>query len=128
MQLDGKKVLVVGTGKSGIAAIKLLAAKNADIVVLEGNKDADKNDIAQRIGSDISYDLIIGELPVQVMEKIDIAVLSPGVPTDLPFVIELQELNIPVWGEIELAYICGAGKVFAITGTKFQYLHHSDFF
>ena len=75
MQLDGKKVLVVGTGKSGIAAIKLLAAKNADIVVLEGNKDADKNDIAQRIGSDISYDLIIGELPVQVMEKIDIAVL-----------------------------------------------------
>ena len=118
MQLDGKKVLVVGTGKSGIAAIKLLAAKNADIVVLEGNKDADKNDIAQRIGSDISYDLIIGELPVQVMEKIDIAVLSPGVPTDLPFVIELQELNIPVWGEIELAYICGAGKVFAITGTN----------
>ena len=118
MQLDGKKVLEVGTGKSGIAAIKLLAAKNADIVVLEGNKDADKNDIAQRIGSDISYDLIIGELPVQVMEKIDIAVLSPGVPTDLPFVIELQELNIPVWGEIELAYICGAGKVFAITGTN----------
>ena len=52
------------------------------------------------------------------MEKIDIAVLSPGVPTDLPFVIELQELNIPVWGEIELAYICGAGKVFAITGTN----------
>ena len=110
MQLDGKKVLVVGTGKSGIAAIKLLAAKNADIVVLEGNKDADKNDIAQRIGSDISYDLIIGELPVQVMEKIDIAVLSPGVPTDLPFGIELQELNIPVWGEIELAYICGPNR------------------
>ena len=118
MQLDGKKVLVVGTGKSGIAAIKLLAAKNADIVVLEGNKDADKNDIAGRIGSGISYDLIIGDLPVQIMEKIDIAVLSPGVPTDLPFVIELQELNIPVWGEIELAYICGAGKVFAITGTN----------
>ena len=52
------------------------------------------------------------------MNRIDIAVLSPGVPTDLPFVSELQERKVPVWGEIELAYRCGKGRVFAITGTN----------
>lgn len=39
-------------------------------------------------------------------------------PTDLPFVVRMQETGIPIWGEIELAYVCGKGKVVAITGTN----------
>lgn len=52
------------------------------------------------------------------MDTLDLAVLSPGVPTDLPFVIKLQDKKIPVWGEIELAYVCGKGRLAAITGTN----------
>lgn len=118
MDFTDKRVLVVGTGVSGVAAIRLLAAKGAKPVVLEGNEKADREQIRAKIPESITYDLIIGNLPEEVMDTLDLAVLSPGVPTDLPFVIKLQEKKIPVWGEIELAYVCGKGRLAAITGTN----------
>ena len=45
-------------------------------------------------------------------------VMSPGVPTDLPIVLRMKEEGIPVWGEIELAYVCGKGEILGITGTN----------
>ena len=95
-----------------------MAAKGAKPVVLEGNEKADREQIRAKIPESITYDLIIGNLPEEVMDTLDLAVLSPGVPTDLPFVIKLQDKKIPVWGEIELAYVCGKGRLAAITGTN----------
>ena len=118
MDFTGKRVLVVGTGVSGIAAIRLLAAEGAKPVVLEGNEKAEQEQIREKIPDGIPYDLIIGNLPEEIMDTLDLAVLSPGVPTDLPFVIRLQDKKIPVWGEIELAYVCGKGCLAAITGTN----------
>ena len=118
MDFTGKRVLIVGTGVSGVAAIRLLAAKGAKPVILEGNEKADQEQIRAKIPESITYDLIIGNLPEEVMDTLDLAVLSPGVPTDLPFVIKLQDKKIPVWGEIELAYVCGKGRLAAITGTN----------
>ena len=118
MDFTDKRVLVVGTGVSGVAAIRLLAAKGAKPVVLEENEKADREQIRAKIPESITYDLIIGNLPEEVMDTLDLAVLSPGVPTDLPFVIKLQDKKIPVWGEIELAYVCGKGRLAAITGTN----------
>lgn len=118
MDFTDKRVLVVGTGVSGVAAIRLLAAKGAKPVVLEGNEKADREQIRAKIPESITYDLIIGNLPEEVMDTLDLAVLSPGVPTDLPFVIKLQDKKVPVWGEIELAYVCGKGRLAAITGTN----------
>lgn len=45
-------------------------------------------------------------------------VISPGVPLDLPIVRQMQETQIPIWGEVELAYVYGHGDVLAITGTN----------
>ena len=118
MKFEDKTILVVGSGKSGVAAVKLLAAKGSKIILLEGNAGLDKDEIISRFDNDITFDLILGDLPDEIIDKIDIAVLSPGVPTDLPFVIRMQESGIPIWGEIELAYRCGAGRLFAITGTN----------
>lgn len=118
MDFTGKRVLVVGTGVSGVAAIRLLAAKGAKPVVLEGNEKADREQICAKIPDSIRYDLIIGKLPEEVMDTLDLAVLSPGVPTDQDFVIKLQDKKVPVWGEIELAYVCGKGRLAAITGTN----------
>ena len=118
MKFTNKKVLVVGTGKSGVAAVRLLNKSGAEVIVLEGNTSFSTEEIISRFPKDAEFDLIIGELPEQKMNNIDFVILSPGVPTDLPFVVKLQEKNIPVWGEIELAYLCGAGKLFAITGTN----------
>ena len=118
MGLSGKTVLVVGTGISGIAAVNLLATQSANIILLDGNTELSPETVAAKFSEDIHYDLILGDLPDQVMDRIDLAVLSPGVPTDLPFVVRMQEAGIPIWGEIELAYVCGKGKVVAITGTN----------
>ena len=47
-----------------------------------------------------------------------LVVLSPGVPTDIPVVQEFYDMGLPVWGEVELAYRTGKGRVLAITGTN----------
>lgn len=118
MNFKDKTFLVVGSGKSGVAAVNLLSSKGSKIILLEGNINVKKEDIMSKFDEEVKFTLIIGDLPEEVMNKIDIAVLSPGVPTDLPFVITMQEKGIPIWGEIELAYRCGAGKLYAITGTN----------
>lgn len=118
MNFAGKTVLVVGTGISGVAAVKLLASQSASIILMDGNASLDPETIAEKFPPEIHYDLILGDLPEKAINRIDIAVLSPGVPTDLPFVVKLQESSIPVIGEIELAYLCGQGRILAITGTN----------
>ena len=126
MGLSGKTVLVVGTGISGIAAVNLLATQSANIILLDGNTELSLETVAAKFSEDIHYDLILGDLPDQVMDRIDLAVLSPGVPTDLPFVVRMQEAGIPIWGEIELAYVCGKGKVVAISQQLFLYHIHKQ--
>lgn len=118
MNFTGKTVLVVGTGISGVAAVKLLAAQSADIILMDSNTSLTPEKITVKFPTDVQYDLILGDLPEEALSRIDLVVLSPGVPTDLPFVVRMQEAGIPIWGEIELAYLCGQGKVIAITGTN----------
>lgn len=74
--LSGKTVLVVGTGISGIAAVNLLATQSANIILLDGNTELSPETVAAKFSEDIHYDLILGDLPDQVMDRIDLAVLS----------------------------------------------------
>ncbi|HJA34833.1 MAG TPA: UDP-N-acetylmuramoyl-L-alanine--D-glutamate ligase, partial [Candidatus Mediterraneibacter merdigallinarum] len=62
--------------------------------------------------------IVSGEFPEEVVKELSLAVISPGVPADLPVVERMRNLDIPVWGEIELAYAFGRGDVLAITGTN----------
>ena len=61
---------------------------------------------------------VLGELPDSLLDQVELAVLSPGVPTDLEEVKRIRAKGIPVWGEVELAWQMGKGKVMAITGTN----------
>ena len=65
--------------------------------------------------ADGEVEVILGELKHQVIDTLDLTVISPGVPTDLPIVEEMRKAGIPIWGEIELAYVLGKGEVLAIT-------------
>ncbi|MDD3220027.1 MAG: UDP-N-acetylmuramoyl-L-alanine--D-glutamate ligase [Lachnospiraceae bacterium] len=116
MELKGKRVLVFGSGISGIAAAKLLCKVQAVPVIYDGNTKADKAGIIEKTGQDIQ--VILGELAKEEIEQIDLVVMSPGVPTDIPLVDTFRECQIPVWGEIELAYEMSKGSVLAITGTN----------
>ncbi len=111
-----KKVTVVGSGISGIAAAKLLLHKNAVVTLYDSNEALDKAKVLERIGAELT--IICGEFTKELAEKTELLVLSPGVPTDLPFILNLKEQGIPVWGEIELAYQIAGGKFIGITGTN----------
>ena len=118
MDFCGKKVLVFGTGISGIGAADLLADKKAEVILYDGNENIDKDNVLSRLKAPESIKILLGEITDAVMDTLDLAVLSPGVPTDLPVVLRMKEKDIPVIGEVELAYQTGAGRVFAITGTN----------
>lgn len=116
MELTNKKVLVFGSGKSGIGAAHLLLARSAQPVIYDGNTKVDPQTILDKIGENV--EIILGDLPEEVMDTLDLVIMSPGVPCDLPVVEKFKEKKIPIWGEIELAYRIGKGKVLAVTGTN----------
>ena len=118
MDLTDKKVVVVGTGVSGMGAVKLLSETSADITLYDGNDKADRDEILKKIPDDCDLRLIIGEMPDEVVKETDLLVISPGVPIDSDIVKLFEKENVPVWGEIELAYNFEKGTVFAITGTN----------
>ncbi len=118
MDLSGKKVLVFGTGLSGISAAKLLLKKGAKVLLFDGNDELDATKILENFDDGQDVRLNLGELCEDATEGLDLVVLSPGIPMDLPLVLEFKEKDIPIWGEVELAYRCGRGDVLAITGTN----------
>ncbi len=118
MNIDNKKVLVVGTGISGVAATQLLVEKGISTVLFDGNKDLNTKEFFEKNPQISDVPIILGDLSDEQMNGIDIAVLSPGVPTDIPMVLAMKDKGIQIWGEIELAYYFGKGRVIAITGTN----------
>lgn len=118
MDLSGKRVLVVGSGISGVAATELLKKKGIEAVLFDGNKELDIEALKQKAPVFADVEIILGELSEEDMARMDLVVLSPGVPTDIPMVNALREKNIPIWGEIELAYYFAKGRIVAITGTN----------
>ena len=113
-----KKVLVFGSGISGIGACQLLEAVGKEVVLYDGNTSLNPEEMKKQIGEGIKAEIILGELSGEVMETLDFVVMSPGVPTDLPIVSKMREMGLPIWGEVELAYTYGKGDVLAITGTN----------
>ena len=118
MNLQNKNVLVFGTGISGIAAAGLLEDKGAHPVLFDGNAELEEKAIRAKLPEESKAEILLGDLTDEQIRSLDLVVLSPGVPTDLPLVNRLRESGLKIWGEIELAYECSRGDVLAITGTN----------
>ena len=118
MTFDFNNVLVFGTGISGIAAVGLLKATKTNIILYDSNANVDIDKIKEKLGDNFSGQVILGELSDDIIKRIDLVVLSPGVPIDHDIVNTFRNLSVPIWGEVELAYFFEKGKVIAITGTN----------
>ena len=118
MDIAGKNVLVFGSGISGIGAAGLLEERGASVTLYDGNDKLDVEEIRGKMKDGAKTDIVLGEFPEELLGKLDLVIISPGVPTDLPIVNRMRESDIPVVGEIELAYELGKGEVLAITGTN----------
>ena len=118
MDWKGKKILVVGCGISGIGSAELLERVGAVPILFDENTKVNMEHVKARFDKGCEAEIIIGELPKQVEDEVEMVVLSPGVPSDTAFADSFRKRGIPVIGEIELAYLCGKGSVLAITGTN----------
>ena len=118
MDLKGKNVLLIGLAKTGISTIKLLDKLEANITVNDIKTEEKLVDILEELKDIKNTEYILGYHP-QNVDHIDLAVVSPGVPLDLPFILKLKEENIEVIGEVELAYRLSKNPKFVgITGTN----------
>lgn len=116
--LEGKKVLVVGSGISGIGAVKALVHVGAVPILYDANENLQQEEVEAKLLPAIQIRILIGALPREVAETVELVILSPGVPTDTEFVESFRTRGIRIWGEIELAYRIGRGRVIGITGTN----------
>ena len=119
-------VLVAGAGRSGIEAAHFLLTKNAPVLLYDGNAEKDPEVIKDAVleeGGLTEEDLqglsfAFGEFPEGKLAEVNTCVISPGISLETPFVSVLEENEIPVISEIELAWRYEKGTVVGITGTN----------
>lgn len=117
MEYNGKKALVCGMAKSGIAAAKLLKRLGAKVTLQDMKK---REDISADVLSLENEGIVLytGANPDDIACEQDIIVLSPGIPCDLPFIAAAEEAGVNVISEVELAYGLTPCPITAITGTN----------
>ncbi|MCI8535445.1 MAG: UDP-N-acetylmuramoyl-L-alanine--D-glutamate ligase [Hungatella sp.] len=115
---QSQKVLVAGSGISGISSAKLLLNKGGEVVLYDGNVNLDVEKLRGEFEEDAKISFLLGELKKEDLSGIEMCIISPGISLEAPFVAVLDEARIPIWGEVQLAYQCARGRLAAITGTN----------
>ncbi len=117
MELKGKKVLVVGLGKSGLAAALFLRQQGAQVTVSDMRSAAAlSKDIPALLEQGIMVES--GGHGLLTFRRQDLIVVSPGVPLDTPELVQAKAFGLPVIGELELAAQFLKGNILAITGSN----------
>ncbi len=117
MELNNKRVLVVGLGKSGVASALFLKSRGARVTVSDSKPEAElRDEILLLLEHGITVET--GGHGDRTFRGQDLIVVSPGVPVDAPQLVQARNLGEPVIGEIELAAQFLAGQIVAITGAN----------
>ena len=117
MELKGKKILVVGLGKSGLAAALFLRRRGAQVTVSDvRSAEALAKEIPALLEEGIAVEA--GGHGLLTFRRQDLIVVSPGVPLNTPEIVQVKSFGLPVIGEVELAARYLKGKVLAITGSN----------
>ena len=117
LEVAGKKVLVIGAARSGIASAKFLIARGAT-VALNDAKPVEKWNADALCAKERRSGLPRGELPGWLLDQLDLVVISPGVPTKAIPLRYAERAGAEVIGEVELASRYLKGRIVAITGSN----------
>ena len=117
MDLEGRKSLVLGAGKSGVSSAKFLAARGA-IVALHDKKPLENWTEQARSLKSQNIGLIDGNIPSWLLDQIELVVISPGVPTNTVPARYVDRKDGEVIGEVELAFRFLKGRIVGITGSN----------
>jgi UDP-N-acetylmuramoylalanine--D-glutamate ligase len=117
MDIKGKRVLVVGLGKSGVASALFLEKHGARVAVSDAKSQEQlRHEIPLLLDHGITVET--GQHGERIFRDQDLIVISPGVPFDVPQLMQARALGIPVIGEVELAARFLKGQIVAITGSN----------
>jgi UDP-N-acetylmuramoylalanine--D-glutamate ligase len=116
MELKGKAAVVIGLGRSGIAAARLLLDKGARVVATDAAERDRLSPEALALEA-AGAELSVGGHNPEIFRAVDLIVISPGVP---PFeaVLEAEKAGVPVIGEMELASRFVSAPIVLIGGTN----------
>lgn len=118
MDLKNKNVLLVGLAKTGVSTIKRLNKLGANIIVNDIKPKEKLEGIIEEIDNLDNIEYVLGK-HLESIENIDLTIVSPGVPLDLPFIEKIKSEGIKIIGEVELAYKLSKNPTFiGITGTN----------
>jgi UDP-N-acetylmuramoylalanine--D-glutamate ligase len=117
IELAGKRVLVVGLARTGIAASLYCAQAGARVTANDAHPEAGVAEAAQQLRA-AGVTLALGGHPNELFREQDLIIVSPGVPANLPPLDLARGDGIPVWSEIELAWRFLRGRIVAITGSN----------
>jgi UDP-N-acetylmuramoylalanine--D-glutamate ligase len=117
LELENKNVVVVGLARSGVCVVKFLAQCGARATATDIKTEAELSAAVDEIRS-AGAGLALGEHPESIFERADLVVVSPGVPKDLPQLVQVQKRGVPVLSELEFAARNVSAPVIAVTGTN----------
>jgi len=118
MEIDGRKALVLGAGKSGIASAGFLAERGA-VVALHDKKPVEEwTEAARSLKETANVGLFSGEIPSWLLDQIDLVVISPGVPAKTIPARYVDRKDGEVIGEVELAFRFMKGRIVGVTGSN----------
>lgn len=116
MDLNNKKVIVIGAGISGFAAAKLAKKLGANVILSDANeKLEEKHDLSEL--RTLAIDIILGKQTIDLFEGADLVIISPAVPRHLPLFEEVAK-KVEIISEVEFAYRLAKAPIFAVTGTN----------
>ena len=115
--LEGKRVLVVGLARTGVAAALFCVGYGAKVTATDIKPEDELGEVAGKLGT-AGVALALGPNAPVDLNGIDLIVVSPGVAAKLPLLEKARSQGIPVWSEIELAWRFLRGKLIAITGSN----------
>ena len=115
--LEGLRVLVVGLGKSGLAAARLAASHGARVLVTDRRSERELGAVVAR-ARDVGATVHAGGHPPALAAEADLIVISPGVPPTIELLEHARRFDLPIWGEVELAAHFCRGRVVGVTGSN----------
>lgn len=117
LKLKGKKVLVVGLGKSGQSAARFLTDQGAKVTVSDSKSKNELSDALKAL-ADLKIEFDLGKHDSKTFTSNELIVLSPGVPPTIDGLAEAKAAGIPIINDIELAYPYIKAPIIAVTGTN----------
>jgi UDP-N-acetylmuramoylalanine--D-glutamate ligase len=115
--LAGKRVLVVGLARTGVAASLFCAKRGAQVTATDQKRASELGDAVNALSA-AGVSLVLGGNEDVNLAATDLVVVSPGVPANAKLLEQAREAGIRVWSEIELAWRFLRGKLVAITGSN----------